>query len=208
MIAIYPRSSTTIALSHAKKVTIGRNWLSAVRLERAIAAKNTDDLFLNASHLPGSTCHHRPQELGAIDSETDTANQVARVLIVEDESIVALDLRNTLRRLGYQVTFIANSGEEAVNSVIQTTPDLILMDIRLHGQMDGIQAATIIKSRFDIPVIFLTAQSDEITRKRADAVSPASYLTKPYSTADLHTAITTVLDAWKARHQGGQQAHT
>lgn len=204
MIAAYPSSLTSISYSTLRQIVTRshRHALPKKSKQPSTTVRCNDS---DPQISTGSRALHISE---GIDSAANAANRAARVLIVEDESIVALDLRNTLRRLGYQVTFIASSGEEAVNSVIQATPDLILMDIRLHGQIDGIQAAAMIKSRFDIPVIFLTAQSDEITRRRAEAVSPASYITKPYSPTELHSAMTAVLEAWKAAHEPDQNAHT
>ncbi|MBK8023301.1 MAG: response regulator [Chloroflexi bacterium] len=137
-----------------------------------------------------------------------TKQPAARVLIVEDESIVALDLRITLRRLGYDVVGVAGSCEEAVNVAAQARPDLILMDIRLHGHMDGIQAAALIRSRYGIPVIFLTAQSDETTRKRAEAVSPAGIIMKPFSPADLVGTMSTVLENQRKAREADRTVRT
>ena len=86
-----------------------------------------------------------------------------KILVVEDESIVAKDIQNSLKKLGYIVPTIVASGEKAIEEVEQTRPDLILMDIMLKGEMSGIEVANIIRERFDIPVIFLTAYADDNT---------------------------------------------
>jgi DNA-binding NtrC family response regulator len=115
--------------------------------------------------------------------------QPARVLIVEDEQIVAVDLEGHLERLGYQVAQTAASGEEACEKVLQAQPDLILMDVRLEGPMDGIEAAQRIRQRWEMPIIFLTAYCDAATLERAKLVEPYGYLVKPFVPSDLHAAI-------------------
>jgi signal transduction histidine kinase len=102
-----------------------------------------------------------------------------KILVTEDEGIVALDLKNTLERLGYSVPVIASSGAEAIKAAEETHPDLVLMDINLVGDMDGIEAAEQIRDRFDIPVIFLTAFADDQMVERAQKVEPYGYIIKP-----------------------------
>lgn len=92
-----------------------------------------------------------------------------RILIVEDEGIEALDLQHRLNRLGYIVPDTAATGEEAVKKAGETSPDLVLMDIMLYGEMNGVAAAEQIQARFDIPVIYVTAYADEDTRRRHNA---------------------------------------
>jgi two-component system cell cycle sensor histidine kinase/response regulator CckA len=113
----------------------------------------------------------------------------AKILIVEDERIVALDLESSLESLGYAVAGSVSSGERAVEKVGQTRPDLVLMDITLKGTMDGVQAATQIHERFDIPIIYLTAHADETTLQRAKLTQPFGYLLKPFEDRDLHASI-------------------
>ncbi len=112
-----------------------------------------------------------------------------RLLIVEDERIVAEDLRDMLKTLKYDVVDIVSSGEEAVEKAEQLRPDLVLMDIRLNGEMDGVQAAEIIWSRVEIPVTYLTANADEGTLERAKATLPFGYILKPFEERDLRTTI-------------------
>jgi len=112
-----------------------------------------------------------------------------RILIVEDESIVALDIAKRLESLGYDVSAIVSSGEEAFERVRKDQPDLVLMDIVLQKEMDGIQAAALIQSEFDIPVIYLTAYADDKTLDRAKFTGPFGYVTKPFDTKDLQIAI-------------------
>ena len=102
-----------------------------------------------------------------------------KILVTEDESIVALDLKNTLERLGYSVPAIASSGAESIKLAGETHPDFVLMDINLIGGMDGIEAAEQIRDRFDIPVIFLTAFADDRMVERAQKVQPYGYIIKP-----------------------------
>lgn len=117
---------------------------------------------------------------------TDTNS---RILIVEDEAIVAVDIQSQLEALGYTVLDIATSGEEAREKALDLCPDMVLMDIRLSGQMDGIDAAESIRRRHDIPIVFLTAYADQDTLQRAKAAGPHGYLVKPFNERDLYTAI-------------------
>lgn len=111
------------------------------------------------------------------------------VLIVEDESIVAKDIQNSLKKLGYSVPSIENSGEDAIDAAGEHRPDLILMDIMLKGELSGIEAAEQIKNRYQIPVIFLTAYADESTLSKAKVTEPYGYIIKPFKEIDLHTSI-------------------
>ena len=111
------------------------------------------------------------------------------VLIVEDESIVAKDIQHSLKKLGYNVLGICSTGEDAIKSVEELTPDLVLMDIMLKGAMNGIEAAAHIRETNNIPVIFLTAYADENTLSKAKVSEPFGYIIKPFKEIDLHTAI-------------------
>jgi signal transduction histidine kinase len=113
----------------------------------------------------------------------------AKILIVEDEGILAKGLENKLITFGYAVTGIAATGEDALRRADENTPDLVLMDIKLKGEMDGIQAAHEIKDRFDIPVVYLTAFGDIDTLKRARATIPYAYIIKPVSERELHCNV-------------------
>lgn len=112
-----------------------------------------------------------------------------RVMVVEDESIVALEIEDRLRRLGYTVCAVIPSGEKAIEIARETQPDLILMDIYLAGKIDGIEAAEAIKRHKDIPIIFLTAYSDPSTVERAKQIGPFAYLVKPFDENQLRTSI-------------------
>ena len=113
----------------------------------------------------------------------------ARVMVVEDGRIVARDLAATLVELGYEVVAIASSGEEAVTTARALRPDLILMDIRLAGRMDGIEASSIIRGEQDTRVIYLTAHSDNETLRRAGITEPLAYLVKPFAAVELKRSI-------------------
>ncbi len=113
----------------------------------------------------------------------------ARILIVEDETIVALDIQDRLLELGYEAAGVADRGEEALELVAATQPDLVLMDIRLKGEMDGIEAAEEIRRRWRIPIIFLTAFSEDSTLERAKASEPFGYIIKPFEDREIQAAI-------------------
>ena len=113
----------------------------------------------------------------------------ARILIVEDERITAEDLRDILTDLGYTVTASVSTGVDAIARAEETEPDLALMDIRIKGSMDGTETARILRERFNIPVIYLTAHADNATVGRAKEAQPLGYITKPFQEAELHAAI-------------------
>ncbi len=113
----------------------------------------------------------------------------ARILVVEDEGIVAQSIQNMLNNLGYDVCGIALTGKAAVRKAGETQPDLVLMDIKLKGDMDGVDAAEQILELFDLPVVFLTAYVDEATLRRAKITQPFGYLLKPFEEQDLHSTI-------------------
>ncbi|MFZ5501306.1 MAG: response regulator, partial [Candidatus Micrarchaeota archaeon] len=110
-------------------------------------------------------------------------------MVVEDEGIIAEDIQESLLEMGYNVTSIISSGEEALQRVEQERPDLVLMDVVLQGNMDGIEAARRIRSRIDIPIIYLTAYTDAKMLERAKATEPFAYMIKPFRERELHTNI-------------------
>ncbi len=118
-----------------------------------------------------------------------------RILIVEDEAIVAMFIGDLLDVLGYEVEASVTNGPDAVRLALDTDPDLVLMDINLAGSMDGIEAARIIREQKNIPVVFVTAYSDEATRKRAEAIGPAGYLLKPFKQEELNLIIDSALSS-------------
>lgn len=115
--------------------------------------------------------------------------KATRILVVEDEAIVAMVIKKRLMNLGYSVSGVAATGKDAITKVEGTFPDLVLMDIMLKGDMDGIEAADEIRKRFSIPVVYLTAHSDENTLERAKLTEPYGYILKPFTERDLSSNI-------------------
>ena len=113
----------------------------------------------------------------------------ARIMVVEDEGIIAEDIQESLLEMGYNVTSVISSGEEALQRVEQERPDLVLMDVVLQGDMDGIEAARRIRSRMNVPIIYLTAYTDAKMLERAKATEPFAYMIKPFRERELHTNI-------------------
>ena len=113
----------------------------------------------------------------------------ATILIVEDEGIVAQEIKSRLEKSGYAICAVAHDGDTAVAHAGEMRPDLVLMDIRLKGGMDGIEAAGLIGERFGIPVVYLTAYSDPATLERAKVKDPFGYVVKPFETRSLMVAI-------------------
>jgi PAS domain S-box-containing protein len=116
-------------------------------------------------------------------------NGMRKILVVEDENIVALDIKNRLKALGYEVPAIAHTGEQAIAKVKESRPDLVLMDIMLKGKLDGIETSNLVREKFDIPVIYLTAYADQSTFERAKITEPYGYILKPFEERELYTSI-------------------
>lgn len=112
-----------------------------------------------------------------------------KILVVEDEMIIGAKISMQLANLGYEVTGILPRGEEAIVHVQENKPDIILLDINLKGNIDGIETASRIQQMADIPVIYLTANSDEATFNKAKATKPAAFISKPFKQLDLQRAI-------------------
>ena len=121
----------------------------------------------------------------------------ARILVVEDESVIAMDIQSGLKSMGYDVPAIASSGEEAIRQADLVRPDLILMDIVLGGDLDGVEAAKRIYATHNIPIIYLTAYSDNKTIQRAKITEPFGYILKPFDERELQTAIEMALYKYK-----------
>jgi PAS domain S-box-containing protein len=119
---------------------------------------------------------------------------MANILIVEDEYIVAWDIKETLDRLGHHTVDLVGSGEDAIRSAAQNDPDLVLMDIRLDGLLDGIAAGNEIYHNLEIPVVYLTAHADEMTLKRATRTNPFGYIIKPFQAQSLQSTIQIALN--------------
>ena len=131
-----------------------------------------------------------------------------QVLVVEDEGIIAADIQDRLATLGYEVPATVASGEEALQKIPVFNPDLVLMDIVLQGQMDGIDAAAEIRKRFDLPVIYLTAHADESTLKRAKITEPFAYILKPFEERELQTALEMALHKHKEEQERAKSRAT
>ena len=117
------------------------------------------------------------------------ASKARNILIVEDEEVIALDMRMSLESIGYRVVDIVDTGKAAVERSAALKPDLVLMDIRIRGEQDGIDVAARLREHMDVPVIFVTAFSDEATLERAKRVSPYGYIVKPFHERELRIAI-------------------
>src|SRR5215471_7691344 len=117
-----------------------------------------------------------------------------QILVVEDEPLIADDIQRTLIGMGYRVPLTVATGQAAIGAVAEATPALVLMDIRLKGAMDGIEAATKIREQFSVPVVYLTSYSDDATLARATMSHPFGYLVKPFNDRELKTAIEVALD--------------
>ena len=113
------------------------------------------------------------------------STEQAKILIVEDEQIVAADIQSILERSGYRVVGIAARAEEACDLAAACVPDLVLMDIRISGSVDGIEAARLIRRANDVPIVFLTAYTDHETLSRAKDIGPYGYIVKPFAERDL-----------------------
>ena len=113
----------------------------------------------------------------------------AKILLAEDDAIAAHHLQQSLLRMGYHVTGVVKTGEEVIDNVAETKPDLILMDITLGGKIDGICAVQKVNAQTDIPVIYLTANSDSEVFEQAKSTRPYAYIIKPYELYQLQNAI-------------------
>jgi len=125
-----------------------------------------------------------------------------KILIVEDEAIVALDMKSSIAKMGYEVTNTVTNHDDAINSVITNKPDFIIMDINLENSKDGIETVHSIQKIENIPIIYLSAFSDDETTDRAVQTNPLGYLIKPFNIAELKTTIS--LGLYKLNHQNYQ----
>ncbi|WP_392479867.1 response regulator [Nostoc sp. C110] len=134
--------------------------------------------------------------VNSILSNTQTTETV-RILVVEDEYILAMNLQETLELLGYTVSDIADSAETAIEKAAELLPNLVLMDIQLQGEMDGIHAAELIWNRFQIPIVYITGHSDKSTVDRAKLTFAFGYILKPIKEQQLYVAIQTALNCYQ-----------
>jgi len=114
---------------------------------------------------------------------------VEKILVVEDDTIIALTIQGRLKQFGYEVVGRASTGEDAIKKVKELQPDLVLMDIHIKGPKDGIQTAETVYGFYGVPVVYLTAYSDENTLERAQKTSPFGYVVKPFNDETLRTTI-------------------
>ncbi|UZQ53381.1 response regulator [Trichothermofontia sichuanensis B231] len=127
------------------------------------------------------------------------------VLIVEDEAIVAWGIQTILEKQGYRVIGIVASGEEAIQQAITAQPAVVVMDIHIPGAIDGIEAARTIQHQLEIPVVFVTAHTDEITVDRAMTISPFGYIVKPFLPEQLQTAVDLAITRYRSMKQLEQE---
>ncbi len=123
----------------------------------------------------------------------EEARGITTVFVVEDEALIAMELEDHLTAGGYNVIGTATNGEQALPAIIATRPDIVVMDIHLAGELDGIETAALIAKRADIPIIFLSAFSDAELLKKAREVEPFGYIIKPFEPQELHATIQTAL---------------
>ena len=133
----------------------------------------------------------------------DLLSSEPRALIVEDEALIAEELRERLSQLGFTVVAAVGSGEEGVEIATRERPDLVLMDIRLSGQKDGVQAAKEIREQVDVPIVYLTAHSDRLTVERANKTDHDGFILKPFLRRELQSSIEVALQrhALKAKQK-------
>jgi YesN/AraC family two-component response regulator len=129
------------------------------------------------------------EHYGGLDKELKKNKKMKSILVVDDESIIALNLEEDIKELGYKTAGIAASAEKAIEKARELRSDLILMDIAMPGEKDGIDAAAEITAELDIPIVFLTAYADEELIKRAKCVKPSGYILKPYDKREMRAVI-------------------
>lgn len=118
----------------------------------------------------------------------------ANIMVVEDEGVVSIDIRNMLQKAGYNIAAVAFQGEEAVQKAAISGPDLVLMDIGLKGEIDGIEAARRIRERLRIPIVFLTGFADDVTVAKAQEINPSGFIIKPINEEELRKILEDVLE--------------
>lgn len=131
----------------------------------------------------------------------DVVSPQPRALIVEDETLIAEELGERLSRLGFSIIAMVDSAEEGIAVASRERPDLVLMDLRLKGEKDGVQAAKEIRSQVDVPIVYLTAYSDQLTVDRVKESDHDAFLLKPFRGGDLQTTIEVAMRRHAARQQ-------
>ncbi|MCC5929213.1 MAG: response regulator [Cyclobacteriaceae bacterium] len=135
-------------------------------------------------------------------------SNITRILIVEDDMIIAANISLQLTKLGYEVTGIESRGEEAIHHLRQNQPDIILMDIHLKGQIDGIETAKKILEIYDTPLIYLTANTDEATFQKAKETRPYAFISKPFNKLDLERTIALVVEKISDNKKENHESNT
>lgn len=125
----------------------------------------------------------------------------AKILIVEDEAIIAADIEMTLTALGYSVVGTVWNGDQALDLIASTSPDLVLLDITIQGSLSGIDLAMIIKEKYNFPYVFLTSHSDIITLNKVKETLPYGYIVKPFASHDLRSTIELALFKYQIEHR-------
>ncbi len=133
-------------------------------------------------------------------TQDESANSEIRVLIVEDEVTIANDIANILEGIDYEVSAIAYDSERALNELKHNCPDIVLLDINLEGEMDGIDIANVIKSNYEIPFVYLTSYGDKKTLERAKLTRPMGYIMKPFDETDLFSTLEIALYNYSQIH--------
>jgi two-component system, cell cycle response regulator len=137
-----------------------------------------------------------------------SAGSPASILVVEDEAIIALAITSTLHDLGYMVSASGGSAQEALAAIEEDPPALVLMDVHLRSELDGIEAAKLIRARFDVPIVYTTSSCDDETLARATETSPHGYLVKPFTPEDLRVAVAVALSRHAAELRLREAAET
>ncbi len=130
-----------------------------------------------------------------------------KILIAEDDSIIALDLKSTLEKLGYKVSGVLSSGEEVLEKLQSLETDLILIDIKLKGEMDGIKTVYFVKQAFDIPIVYITTYEDKLSLKRAQLTKPSGYLLRTFKEDELNGVIEIALSNHKNEKKLKENEH-
>lgn len=150
-------------------------------------------------HFTHSVADYERNAEGRMEEDAPPgAEHPISILVVEDEGIVARDLTESLQRLGYHIVGVASEGAEAVSLAASEHPELVVMDVTLRGDIDGIQAARLIQERSPVPVIFLTGHSDPATLRRAVTTGPLGYILKPFQEVELRCAIEVAIHKHRA----------
>ncbi len=166
-----------------------------------ITARQDAELRRKAMHIESVAYLNKPIQLKALRNVVETIYpnvKMKRILLVEDDYIISMLLEKQIRRMGYEIAGKAESGERAINLTREEKPDLVLMDIELKGDMDGVEAVRQIREFSTVPVIYLTGNANEKTRREAEETKPDGFLVKPVDMDVLKQQIRGIIDKNKA----------